>query len=69
LAASIIAYECRESLGAVTVKDADVIAVAAGLQVLIPDLVGLDGDKITVNASAARVAAAVAAQLEQLHED
>jgi hypothetical protein len=69
LSASTIAYECRQKLGAVLVKDPDVIAVASGLAILIPDLVGVDGDKITVNASAERVAAAVASQLEQLHID
>jgi hypothetical protein len=43
----------------VTAKAEDVIAVARGLTILIPDLVGVDGDKIVVNASAERVAAAV----------
>jgi hypothetical protein len=69
LAAATIAYECRESLGAVSVKDPDVVALATGLAILIPDLVGVDGDKIVVNASAARVAAAVSAQLEHLHDE
>ena len=69
LPAGTIAYECRVRLGAVTVKDEDVIAVARGLSILIPDLVGVDGDKIVVNASAERVAAAVQSQLEKLHSD
>jgi hypothetical protein len=59
LPAGTIAYECRVNLGAVTAKAEDVIAVARGLTILIPDLVGVDGDKIVVNASAERVAAAV----------
>jgi hypothetical protein len=67
LPAGVIAYECRQSLKAVSVKDEDVIAVARGLSILIPDLVGVDGDKIVVNASASKVAAAVASQLERLH--
>ena len=50
-------------------KDDDVIAVARGLSILIPDLVGIDGDKIVVNASAARVAAAVEGQIEKLHNE
>ena len=69
LAASLIAHTCREDLGAVSIKDSDVIALATGLTVLIPDLVGVDVDKITVNASSDRVAAAVASQLELLKSD
>jgi hypothetical protein len=38
------------------------------LSILIPDLVGVDSDRIIVNASAEKVAAAVAAQLEKLHD-
>jgi hypothetical protein len=67
LSAGTIAYECRDKLGAVSTKNDDVIAVAKGLAILVPDLVGVEGDKIIVNASPERVAAAVAAQLEQLH--
>lgn len=69
LPAATIALECRQVLGAVSVVNSDVIAVATGLSILVPDLVGVDGDKIAVNASAARVAAAVAAQLENLRSD
>ena len=68
LSASTIAYECRDKLGAVSIKNDDVIAVARGLAILVPDLVGVEGDKIIVNASPDRVAAAVQAQLEQLHQ-
>jgi hypothetical protein len=68
LAASTIAYEVRDRLGAKSVKNDDVIAVARGLSILVPDLVGIEADKIVVNASPQRVAAAVAAQLEKLHE-
>ena len=69
LSAATVALECRRGLGAFGIKDEDVIALARGLSILIPDLVGVDGDKIVVNASAARVAAAVAAQLEKLHDE
>ncbi len=68
LSASTIAYECRDKLGAVLVKNDDVIAVARGLSILVPDLVGIEGAKIIVNASPERVASAVQAQLEQLHQ-
>ncbi len=68
LSASTIAYECREKLGAISTKNDDVVAVAKGLAILVPDLVGVEGDKIIVNASPERVAAAVQTQLEQLHE-
>ena len=69
LPAGIIAYECRQSLNAATVKDADVIALVRGLSILIPDIIGIEDDKIVVNASAERVAAAIGSQLERLHED
>ena len=69
VAASQIGFECRENLGAYSVKDSDVLAVATGLKILVPDLVGVEGSEIIVNASAERVAAAVAAQLELMHKD
>ena len=69
LPAGVIAYACREYMKAPSVQDEDVIAVAKGLAILIPDLVGIDGDKIVVNASSTRVAAAVESQLERLHSD
>ena len=69
LPAGLISYECRERLGVSTVTDADVVAVAQGLSILVPDLVGVSEDKIVVNASAARVAAAVEAQLAHLRDD
>lgn len=69
LAASTIALACREQFKAKTVQDSDVIALVRGLQILIPDLVGIEGDKVIVNASSTRVAEAVKAQLEKLHED
>lgn len=67
LAASTLAYACRTELKAHSVKDADVLALARGLAVLVPDLVGVDNEKIVVNASASHVRAAVAAQLEAIH--
>lgn len=69
LSASLVAFTCRETLGVVEVEDSDVISLAKGLQVIVPDLVGVADDKIVVNASASHVAAAVRAQLEKLHED
>jgi len=69
LSASLVAFTCRETLKVVEVQDSDVISLAKGLQVIVPDLVGFDDDKILVNASASHVAAAVRAQLEKLHED
>jgi hypothetical protein len=69
LSASTLAMECRERQNAVSVKDSDVIAVAKGLAILVPDLVGIDDDKIVVNASASHVASAVQSQLEKLRSD
>jgi hypothetical protein len=50
------------------VKEIDVISLVNGLAILIPDLVGIDGDKIVVNASSERLGAAIERQLERLHE-
>lgn len=68
LTAATLALTCRDTLGIAEVRDRDVILLAKGLQVIVPDLVGIDGDKIVVNASASHVAAAISAQLEKLHE-
>ena len=67
LAASMVAFTCRETLGVVEVQEPDVISLAKGLQVIVPDLVGVVDDKIVVNASASHVAAAIRSQLEKLH--
>ena len=69
LAASTIALTCRDKLGVAEVLDQHVIALAQGLQIIVPDLVGINDDRIVVNASATRVAAAVTAQLEKLHRE
>lgn len=66
LPAGTIAFECREHLKAITVRDKDVIALVGGLAILVPDLIGINGDKVVVNASADRVAAAIEAQMEKL---
>lgn len=69
LPAEMIAFTCRETLGVKAVRSTHVQAVAQGLSILVPDLVGIDGDKIVVNASPNRVAEAIATQLEKLRSD
>jgi hypothetical protein len=69
LSASMVALICREQFKKKTVVDTDVIALVKGLSILIPDLVGIDNDKIIVNASSEKVAEAVRSQLEKLHSD
>src|SRR5437867_10360364 len=69
LPAGTIAYQCREKLGAKTIQAPDVVMLARGLSILIPDLVGVEEDKIVINASAAHVADAIKCQLEKLHSD
>lgn len=66
LSASLIAHTCRRELGAKEVQDRDVVSLAKGLAVIVPDLVGVDEDKVIINASADRVAEAVHVQLESL---
>lgn len=69
LQASLVAYTCRETLGVLEVQEADVVSLVKGLQVIVPDLVGIDDDKIVVNASASHVAAAISSQIERLSMD
>ncbi len=70
LSASLIAYTCRESLGAVSVQDKDVIALVTGLQIIVPHLVKLSSnDKVIVNASPSSVANAIRTQLDKLQPD
>jgi hypothetical protein len=67
LPAEMISYICREQLRALSVKASDVVALATGLSILVPDLIGVDNDKIVVNASPGHVANAIRVQLETLH--
>lgn len=69
LPAAMISYQCRERLGAKSVRDEDVRRLAQGLSILVPDLVGVADDKIIINASATHVAEAIKAQLESLHTE
>jgi hypothetical protein len=63
----VISLICRETLGALSVRDPDVIALARGLSILIPDLIGLDNDKLIVNSRPNPIAGAIRPQLEALH--
>jgi hypothetical protein len=66
----LVSYTCREQLKVPTVTNDDVVRLVRGLAILVPDLVGIDdGQRIVVNASSERVAAAVAAQLEKLQDE
>lgn len=66
----LIAYSCREHLGVELVDNRAVLDLVRGLSILVPDLVGLDGEKqVIVNASPERVAEAVKSQLEQMSVD
>jgi hypothetical protein len=49
------------------VRDPDVIALARGLSILVPDLIGVENEKIIINASPNYVAEAIRKQLEALH--
>jgi hypothetical protein len=69
LSAGTIALICRDTLHVASVKDEDVISLARGLSISSPDVVGVERDKIIINASAERVAAVIEVQLERLHSD
>lgn len=67
--AGTIAVECVRSLDAPEVTESDVIALANGLAILVPDLIGVERDKIVVNANAQHIANAIDRQLEKLRKD
>ena len=66
----LIQITCRNELNLPTVKEKEIMDMARGLAIAVPDLIGVDDSsgKIVVNASAERVADAVRVQLEQLHQ-
>lgn len=65
LDAGTIAFTCREDLGALGVRDNDVIAVAKGLSIAIPELIGIkDKSKIEINAKPSMIKNAIEKQLE-----
>ena len=69
LSAGLVSFTCRETLNAKTVQESDVLSLARGLAILVPDLIDLtDSEKIVVSAPPDRVAAAINSQLESLHE-
>lgn len=68
ISAGMFVYICKTELRKI-ITDTDVLALAKGLAILTPDLIGVENDKIIVNASVQRVAAAIERQLETLHND
>jgi len=64
LAAATISYICREEFGAHSVDATAVKTLVQGLSILVPDLIGLEGENLVVNVSASRLAMAIQAQLE-----
>jgi hypothetical protein len=70
LPAATIAHYCRQKLGRKTIVAQQVVMLARGLSILVPDLVGVEGDdKIVINANAVHVADAIKSQLEKIHGD
>lgn len=68
ISAGTFVYICKTKLRKI-VTNTDVLSLARGLEILIPDLIGVENDKIIVNASVQKVAAAIERQLETLHND
>ena len=66
--AETFAYICKTKQQ-IIIKSADVLSLARGLAILIPDLIGVENDKIVVNTSVERVKAAIEKQLDNLHDD
>ena len=66
--AETFAYICK-TRQQIIIKSADVLSLAKGLEILVPDLIGVENDKIVVNASVERIKAAIEKQLDNLHGD
>jgi len=69
LSAGTVAHHCRTKFVASTVKAVHVVALVQGLSKVVPDLIGIDNEKIIVNANADGFKAALTAQLESLHSN
>lgn len=67
LPAATIGFICREKLNVPQIKDEDVLAVAKGLQALLPDLVAVENNNIFINVDSVRLAASIQMQLDGLH--
>ena len=66
LAAPLISHTCRTRLGVPSVVDEDIIRLVRGLEIIVPDLIGITGQEVVVTVSAERLADAVRLQLEEL---
>ena len=66
--AETFAYICKIKQQIVITSTA-VLSLAKGLEILVPDLIGVENDKIVVNASVERIKAAIEKQLDDLHDD
>ena len=66
--ADMFAYICKTTQQKI-VTNIDVLSLARGLAILVPDLIGVENDRIVVNASVERVKAAIEMQLENLHDN
>ena len=66
--AEMFAYICKTKQQ-IIIKSTDVLSLAKGLVILVPDLIGVESDKVIVNASVERIKAAIEKQLDNLHGD
>jgi hypothetical protein len=66
LSASVIALKCREVSGNNKITDTNVQSLARGLQILIPDLIRVEGKDIFISAHPDKIADAVAKQLDRI---
>ncbi len=67
LPAAMIGFICRDKLKVPQVKDDDVLAVARGLQALLPDLVAVENNNIFINVDSVRLTSSIQTQLDGLH--
>jgi len=68
LTAAMVAHRCRTVFSAPTIKASHVVTLVKGLAEIVPDLIGIESEKIVVNATAEKLKAAIEVQLDSLHD-
>ncbi len=68
LPAASISLICRTKLAEPSITDKDVLTLMSGLSVLLPDIIGIENDKIIIMATPEKLADAIQSQLEKIKE-
>jgi hypothetical protein len=66
VSASVIADRCRKVTGNKNITASDVKRLIAGLQIVVPDLIQIDGEQVAVTAHPNKLTDAISSQLQKL---